>query len=139
MSSGSEQKCSIEELKERNLPPEQHPTTEEWDDLLALLSALYRLASNQTEVLKNSLAAIRAVHTQAEALIKDTVAIRQMLEQREQAGKKKERRLSLPKIHMPKPSLAWLWVIPILVGLYALWPLWAILWRVVRLLLQQLP
>lgn len=136
VSSGSEQKCSIEELKERNLPPEQHPTAEEWDDLLALLSALYRLASNQTEVLKNSLAAIRAVHTQAEALIKDTVAIRQLLERQKQAGRKKERRLSLLRIHLPTPSLAWLWVIPILVALYALWPLWGIVWSVTSALLQ---
>lgn len=138
MSSGSEQKCSIEELKERNLPPERHPTEEEWNDLLATLSALYRLTSNQTEVLKSSLTTVQAVHTQAEALTKDAAVIRRLLEQREQVGKKKEWRLSLPKIHLPPPSLAWLWVIPILVALYALWPLWAILWSVVRLLLQQL-
>ena len=139
MSSGSEQKCSIEELKEKNLPPERHPTAEEWDDLLAILSALYRLTSNQTEVLKNSLTTIQAVHTQAEALTKEATVIRRLLEQKEQAGKKKERRLSLPRIHLPQPRLVWLWVIPILVGLYALWPLWAILWNVVRLLFQQLP
>lgn len=139
MSSGSEQKCSIEELKERNLPPERHPTSEEWDDLLAILSALYRLTVGQSDILKNSLSTMRAVHTQAEALTKEAVAIRHLLERQEQAGKKKERRLSLPRIHLPRPRLAWLWAIPILVGLYALWPLWAILWNVVRLLFQQLP
>lgn len=135
MSSGSEQKCSIEELKERNSPPEWHPATEEWDDLLAVLSALCRLTAGQSDALKNSLAIMQAVHTQAETLEKETAAIRQMLERQEQAGRKKERRLSLPKVHLPRPSLAWLWVIPILVALYALWPLWAILWNVVRLLL----
>lgn len=139
MNSESEQKCSIEELKERNSPLEWHPTVEEWDDLLAILSALYRLTASQSDTLKNSLAAIRAVHTQAEALTKEATAIRQLLEQREQAGKKKERWPSLPKIHMPKPSLAWLWAIPILVGLYALWPLWAMLWSVVSALLQPRP
>lgn len=139
MSSGSEKKCSIEELKERNLPPEWNPTSEEWDDLLAILSTLYRLTSNQNKVLKDSLTTIQAVHTQAEVLTEEATAIHQLLERQEQAGRKKERRLSLPKIHLPPPSLAWLWVIPILVALYALWPLWAILWRVVRLLLQQLP
>lgn len=138
MSSGSEQKCSIEELKERNLPPERHPTEEEWNDLLAILSALYRLTVGQSDTLKNSLSTMQAVHTQAEALTKEAAAIRQLLERQEQAGKKKERQLSLPRIHLPKPSLAWLWVIPILVALYALWPLWAILWSVVRLLFQQL-
>lgn len=139
MSSGSEQKCSIEELKERNFPPERHPTTEEWDDLLASLSALYHLTASQSDTLKSSLSTIRTVHTQTEALTKEATAIHQLLERQEQAGKKKERRFSLPKIHLPRPRLAWLWVIPILVGLYALWPLWAILWSVVRLLLQQLP
>ena len=127
MNSGSEQKCSIEELKEKNLPPERHPTEKEWDDLLAILSALYRLTADQSDILKNSLTTMQAVHTRAEALTKDTVAIHQLLE------------LSLPKIHLPRPRLAWLWVIPILVGVYALWPLWAILWNVVRPLLQQLP
>lgn len=139
MSSRFEQKCSIKELKERNSPPERHPTAEEWDDLLAVLSALYRLTASQSDILKNSLATMQAVHTQAEAPTKEATAIRQLLERQEQAGKKKERQLSLPRIHLPKPSLAWLWAIPILVALYALWPLWAILWSVVRLLLQQLP
>ena len=139
MSFGSEQKCSIEELKERNLPPERYPMEKEWNDLLAILSALYRLTACQSDMLKSSLATMRAVYTQAEALTKEVAAIRQLLERQEQAGKKKERRLSPPRFHLPRPGLAWLWVIPILVGLYALWPLWAILWSVVRLLLQQLP
>lgn len=139
MNSGSEQKCSIEELKEKNLPPERHPTEKEWDDLLAILSALYRLTADQSDILKNSLTTMQAVHTRAEALTKDTVAIHQLLERQEQAGKRKGWQLSLPKIHLPRPRLAWLWVIPILVGVYALWPLWAILWNVVRPLLQQLP
>lgn len=139
MNSGSEQKCSIEELKERNLPPESHPMAEEWDDLLAGLSALYHLTAGQSDILKNSLSTMRAVHTQAEALTKEATAIRQLLERQEQAGRKKERRLSLPKIHLPTPSLAWLWVIPILVGLYALWPLWAILWSAASALLQSHP
>lgn len=139
MSSESEQKCSIKELKERNSPPDRHPTAEEWDDLLAILSALYRLTSNQTEVLKNSLATMQGIHTKAEMLEREATAIRQLLEWQEQAGRKKDWQLSLPKVHLPRPRLAWLWIIPILVGLYALWPLWGILWSVVRLLLHQLP
>lgn len=124
MSSGSEQKCSIEELKERNLPPEQHPTAEEWDDLLAVLSALYRLTAGQSDALKNSLAIMQAVHTQVEALTKEAASIHQLLARQEQAGRKKGRwRLRLPHVVFPRPSLAWLWAIPILVGLYALWPL----------------
>lgn len=126
MSSGSEQKCSIEELKARNLPPEQHPTAEEWGDLLAILSALYRLTVGQSDTLKNSLSTMQAVHTQAEALTKETAEICQKLEQ---AGKKKERRLSLPRIHLPRPRLAWLWAIPILVALLVTWFAGAAIWN----------
>lgn len=48
MSSGSERTLSLEELRQRNLPPPQtelHPTAEEWDELLEMLSALYRLTA----------------------------------------------------------------------------------------------
>lgn len=129
MNSRSEQKCSIEELKERNSPPERHPTAEEWDDLLAILSTLYRLAAGQSDTLKNSLSTMRALHTQAEALTKEATAIRQLLERQEQAGRKKERRLSLSKIHLPRPRLAWLWAIPILVALLVIWFAGAAIWN----------
>lgn len=112
---------------------------EEWNDLLAILSTLYRLTASQSDILKNSLATMQAVHAQAEALTKEAATIHQLLERQEQAGRKKGWRPSLPKLHLPTPSLAWLWAIPILVGLYALWPLWAMLWSVASALLQPHP
>ena len=135
MSSDSGKKCSIDELKKLNQPREvtplspSCPTEEQWTHLMRTLNAQYRLLETMQSTMET-------MTTQSEKLTKETVEIRQRLEQ---VGKKKERWLSLPRIHLPQPRLAWLWVIPILVGLYALWPLWAILWSVVRLLLQQLP
>lgn len=135
MSSGSEQRCSIDELKKRNQPQELTqpvpacPTQEQWTHLMRTLNAQCRL-------LETMCSTMETMTTQSEKLTKEALEIHQKLEQ---AGKKKERRLSLPQIHLPRPRLAWLWAIPILVGLYALWPLWAILWNVVRLLFQQLP
>ena len=67
---------------------------------------------------------------QIEALVRETAAIRQLLERREQAGKKNgRRRLRLPRVTLPRPSLAWLWVIPILLGLLVLWFSGAAVWN----------
>lgn len=124
----------MDELKKRNQPPAPQmmppacPTQEQWAHLLNILNAQYRLL----EAMGSTMGTMTA---QAEKLTKEVAELRQQLQQ---AGKKKERRLSLPKIHLPTPSLAWLWIIPILVGLYALWPLWATLWSVVKPLLQPL-
>ncbi len=46
-----------------------------------------------------------------------------------QGGKKRERRFSLPKIRLPRPSLEWLLVPAVLLGLLALWYSWAALWN----------
>lgn len=130
MSSGSGKKCSIEELKERNLPPEQCPTAEEWDNLLAILSALYRLTADQTEALSLGCSTMERLITQAAELTKETKAIHQLLEQKEQAGKKKEQpRLRLPHISLPRLSPAWLWGIPILVSLLAICFSGAAIWN----------
>ena len=123
MNSESGKRCSVEELKERNLPPEVHPSTEEWDNLLAILSALYRLTAAQADgMAKPSCPALGELRMQTEALVRETVAIRQLLERREQAGKKNGgRRLRLPRVTLPRPSLAWLRAIPISLGLLVLW------------------
>ena len=130
MSSDSGKKCSIEELKERNLPPEHYPTAEEWDNLLAILSALYRLTAEQTDALKRGCSTLGRIISQAEELTKEAKAIRQLLEQREQAGRKKERpRLRLPHISLPRPKPAWLWAIPISVSLLTIWYSGAAIWN----------
>lgn len=131
MNSESGKKCSVEELKERNLPPEVHPSAEEWDNLLTILSALYRLTAAQANgITKSRCPAMEELRTQTEVLVKEAAAIRQLLERREQAGKKNERRrLRLPRVTLPRPSLAWLWVIPILLGLLVLWFSGAAVWN----------
>ena len=51
----------------------------------------------------------------------------------EQAGRKSERRFSLPRFSLPEFNLMWLLVIPVaaglLVGCYTLWQSWGTLWR----------
>ncbi len=49
VNSESGKRCSVEELKERNLPHDRHPSAEEWNDLLAILGALYRLTAAQAD------------------------------------------------------------------------------------------
>lgn len=131
MNSEFGKRCSVEELKERNLPPEVHPSAEEWDNLLAILSALYRLTAAQADgMAKPSCPALGELRMQTEALVRETAAIRQLLERREQAGKKNERRrLRLPRVTLPRPSLAWLWAIPISLGLLVLWFSGAAVWN----------
>lgn len=62
----SEQHLSLEELKQRNAPPSSkepsHPTQEEWEELLNILSALYRLETEQRDML-DDLERRTAAHT----------------------------------------------------------------------------
>ena len=127
MSSESERSLSLEELRQRNMPPpvqsapppEQHPTAEEWDELLEILSALYRLTAAQYDFLREQRA--HPLQLQMSALTKDISAMRKMLQESiQQAGSKKERRFSLPQISLPQPSWAWLMLPAILVGLAVL-------------------
>lgn len=135
MSSESGKRCSVEELKEKNLPPESHPTAEEWDNLLAILSALYRLTAAQADgITKPKCPAMEELRTQTEVLVKEVAAIRQLLERREQDGKQKGR-WRLPPVTLPKPRLAWLWVIPILLGLWVMWYSLDALWNGINLLI----
>lgn len=132
MSSGSDRQLSMEELRRRNMqrPPEEyrHPTAEEWRELTASLTAMGELLAEQMLLLEEISAKIRpqAVQEQAAGLIRETGEIRRLLEQ---AGKKRERRFSLPKIRLPRPSLEWLLVPTVLLGLLALWYSWAALWN----------
>ena len=134
MSSEFERPYSIDELKKRNQPQEPQmmpptllcPTQEQWAQMVSILNAQHRL-------LKDINSTLATTATQAEKLTKEVAELRQQLQQ---AGRKNGWRPSLPKLHLPTPSLAWLWIIPILVALYALWPLRAVLWSVVSPLLQ---
>ena len=124
MSSESERSLSLEELRQRNMPPpaplpERHPTAEEWDELLEILSALYRLTAAQYDFLREQ--RIHPLQAQMSTLTKEVSAMRKMLQESiQQAGSKKERRFSLPQISLPQPSWAWLMLPAILVGLAVL-------------------
>ena len=128
MSSESERSLSLDELRQRNLPPtvqsapppEQHPTVEEWDELLEILSALYRLTATQYDFLREQ--RVHPLQSQMSALTKEVSAMRKLLQESiQQAGSKKERRFSLPQINLPQPNWAWLMLPAVLVGLAALW------------------
>ena len=128
MNSESERNLSLEELRQRNMPPtvqsapppEQHPPTEEWDELLEMLSALYRLTATQYDFLQAQ--RVHPLQAQMSTLTKEVSAMREMIQKSiQQAGNKKERRFSLPHISLPQPSWAWLMFPAILVGLGALW------------------
>ena len=123
MNSGSERSLSLEELCQRNLPPPQtelHPTTEEWDELLEILSALYRLTAAQNDFLQAQ--RTHPLQPQMSVLTKEVSTTRELIQESiQQAGEKKERRFSLPHISLPRPSWAWLAVPAILVGLAVLW------------------
>ena len=147
MNSGSEQKLSMDELLEKNRPaqvvqtmpqppaqeptppPEVHPTKAEWEDLLNDLYALGYHTERQTGYLKkiSELLAQLPTRTQMEELLKVVKHLEQM---NEQAGKRKEKRFSLPGIRLPRPSLPDIPWTSLLLGLAALALTGLVLWVV---------
>ena len=166
MNSGSGQRLSTEELKRLNQPPAPSapaappdaPTGQNWDDLLAALTALYRLEktnSDRLERLEASVgpqeALLRALgrqvgqlptQAQLEALAGDVAQMRAELKQ---AGKKRERHFSLPRLRLPKlrlPDISWSSLLLgltalVLTGgvLWAVWFSWEKLWSAAQTLL----
>ena len=131
MSSESDRQLSMEELRQRNmqkpLPVQvQHPTAEQWSELTTALAAMGELLAEQILLLEEISARPRSWTTQEQTaeLIREMKAIHQLAEQ---AGKKKGRHFSLPKLYLPRPSLEWLLVPAVLLGLLALWYGWAAL------------
>ena len=142
---------SVEELKRLNQPPAPSapaappdaPTGQNWDDLLAALTALYRLEktnSDRLERLEASVgpqeALLRALgrqvgqlptQAQLEALAGDVAQMRAELKQ---AGKKRERRFSLPRLRLPKLHLPYISWSRLLLGLTALSLTGGVLWVV---------
>lgn len=132
MSSESDRQLSMEELRRRNMQKSSaetlHPTAEEWQRLTAALTAMGELLTEQMLLLEEMSAKPSPWTTQEQTaeLIQEAREIRRLLEQ---AGRKKERRFSLPAIRLPWPSLEWLLLPAILLGLLALWYGWAALWN----------
>ena len=161
MSSESEQRLSLEELKQRNRPqamqtpptPPNTPTRQDWNDLLAALTALYRLESTNSSRLEHLEAGVSAqealfralsrqvgqlpTQSQLEALTRDVAQMRAGLKQ---AGKKKELSVSPPSLETALSVLIWLALILLgtLVGMVVLRTIWsglAALWSAVRTLI----
>ena len=161
MNSESGQRWSVEELKRLNqapgpsIPatPPDAPARQDWDDLLAALTALYRLESTNSgrlERLEASVgpqeALLRALgrqvgqlptQAQLEALAGD---VAQMSAELKQAGKKKELSISPPSLETALSVLIWLALILLatMVGMVVLRTTWsglAALWSAVRTLI----
>ena len=158
MNSGSEKKLSMDELLEKNRPaqmaqppaqeltppPEVHPTKKEWEDLQNHLCTLRHHTERQIGYLKkvSELLAQLPTRTQMDELLK---AVKHLEKMSEQAGKRNEKRFSLPSIRLPRLSLPDIPWASLLLGLAALaltglvlWVVWsslATLWSVARGLL----
>lgn len=150
MSSESGRELSMEELKRLNYPrssleqqtpataqPESHPTQVEWAELLQTLSSLERRVAAQAALVRELSQRPRTYPTQEQitALARDVAAVREMMQQ---AGKRRERRISLPRLHLHIPHLspAWLLIPVILLVLWAMWHSWDTLWNALRTLFQ---
>ena len=161
MNSESGRRLSTEELKRlnqlsttlvRTTPPDA-PTRQDWENLLAVVSALYRLESTNSgrlERLEASVgpqeALLRALgrqvgqlptQAQLEALAGD---VAQMSAELKQAGKKKELSISPPSLETALSVLIWLALILLatMVGMVVLRTTWsglAALWSAVRTLI----
>ena len=161
MSSESERRLSTEELKRLNRPqamqmpptPPDTPTRQDWNDLLAALTALYRLESTNSSRLEHLEAGVSAqealfralsrqvgqlpTQSQLEALARDVAQMRAELKQ---AGKKKELSVSPPSLETALSVLIWLALILLgtLVGMVVLRTIWsglAALWSAMRTLI----
>lgn len=157
MNSESGQRLPMEELKRRNAPPsitqQSCPSREEWENLLMMIQALYRLTAEQSDTLEN-LNQHTAAHTallrevsnrrepcpaqaQMEALARDVAEIQRLLRQ---AGKKKEISISPPSLGTAMSVVVWLALILLgtmvaMVVLQVIWSGLAALWSVIKLLI----
>ena len=139
MNSDFGQRLSMEELKQLNQPktmppqsapmPSKHLTQREWDELLVALNRLEAGVSAQEALLRALTRQVGQLPTQAqlEALAGDVAQMRAELKQ---AGKKRERHFSLPRLRLPKlrlPDISWS---SLLLGLTALALTGGVLWAV---------
>lgn len=154
MSSGSEQKLSLEELKGRNLPqtsgPQEQSLQAEMENLLAVASALYRQGQEEQAILKQ-LAERAAAHkaalerlsaqredtstqAQLEALVREVAQLRTEVRQ---AGRKKELSISPPGLDTALSVLAWLVLLLLgtMVVLRNIWSGLAAVWNAVKVLI----
>jgi len=130
MNSESEQRLSLQELKQRNSqqtvlpvqppPPEARPTKADWERMMNDLDTLWYHADRQTALLESVSRQMSQLPTRTQ--------LDDLLEQMtEQAGKPKENsfslhRIRLPRLHLPHVSIPAL--ISLLMAAAALLLLW---------------
>ena len=136
MNSESEQRLSLQELKQRNTqqtalpvqtpPPEARPTKADWERMMKDLNTLWYHADRQTDMLESVSRQMSQLptRTQLDDLLK---AVRHLEQMTEQAGKPKENsfslhRIRLPRLHLPHVSIPAL--ISLLMAAAALLLLW---------------
>ena len=150
MSSESERKLSLEELKQRNRPQTLESSTMPPPPMVLLTAADWNILLNRLERLEANVGAQEALlreisakagkyptQAQMEALTRDVAQMRAELKQ---AGKKRERRFSLPKPRLP--YIPWSSLLAGLTALLltgsALWAVWfslGKLWSAVQTLI----
>ena len=149
MSSESERKLSMEELKQLNRPQALESSTTPPPPMVLLPAADWNMLLNQLERLEAGAGAqealLRALSQQArqhptqaqlEALARDVAQMRAELKQ---AGKKRELSISPPSLRTALSVSIWLALILLatMVGMVVLQTIWsglAALWKVVRML-----
>ena len=136
MNSESEQRLSLQELKQRNtqqavLPtptpsPDARPTKADWERMMKYMDALWHHADRQTDMLERISRQMSQLptRTQLDDLLK---AVRHLEQMTEQAGKPKENsfslhRIRLSRLHLPHISIPAL--ISLLMAAAALLLLW---------------
>ena len=135
MSSESERRLSTEELKRLNQsskaapPPMVLLPAADWNMLLTRLDSLEASVGTQEALLRalSQQAGQCPTQAQMEALARDVAEIRAILLQ---AGKRNEKRFSLPSIRLPRPSLPYIPWTSLLLGLVALALTGLVLWVV---------
>ena len=136
MNSESEQRLSLQELKQRNTqqavlstptpPHEACPTKADWERMMKYMDALWCHADRQTDLLESVSRQMSQLptRTQLDDLLKTVRHLEQMTEQ---AGKRNEKHFSLPGIRLPRLRLPHLdgptWAV-LLMGTAVLLLLW---------------
>ena len=136
MNSESEQRLSLQELKQRNTqqtalptptpPHEACPSKADWERMMKYMDALWCHADRQTDLLESVSRQMSQLptRTQLDDLLKTARHLEQMTEQ---AGKRNEKHFSLPGIRLPRLRLPHLdgptWAV-LLMGTAVLLLLW---------------
>lgn len=136
MNSESEQRLSLQELKQRNTqqavlptlttPHEACPSKTDWERMMKYMDALWYHAVRQTDLLESISRQMSRLpsQTQLDDLLK---AVRHLEQMTEQAGKRNKKRFSLPGIRLPRlrlPQVSIPALISLLMAAAALLLLW---------------